>query len=37
MVKIVDFKTYEREDGTEFNVLIVQGGIEQINRNKLFY
>ncbi len=30
MVKIVDFKTYEREDGTEFNVLIVQGGVEVV-------
>lgn len=30
MVKIVDFKTYERQDGSEFNVLIVQGGIEAV-------
>lgn len=30
MVKIVDFKTYERNDGSEFNVLIVQGGIEAV-------
>ncbi len=30
MVKIVDFKTYERTDGTEFNVLIVQGKVEAV-------
>lgn len=30
MVRIVDFKTYHREDETEFCVLIVQGGLEAI-------
>ncbi|WP_038005196.1 hypothetical protein [Tenacibaculum sp. 47A_GOM-205m] len=30
MVRIVDFKTYKREDETEFCVLIVQGGIEAV-------
>lgn len=30
MLKIVDFKSYPREDGSEFNVLIVQGGIEAV-------
>lgn len=30
MVTIVDFKTYQREDGTDFNVLIAQGGIEAV-------
>ena len=30
MVKIVDFKTYQREDGEDFNVLVVQGGIEAV-------
>ena len=30
MVKIVDFKTYEREDKTEFCVLVVQGGVEAV-------
>ena len=30
MVKIVDFKVYEKEDGTEFCALIAQGGIESI-------
>lgn len=30
MVKIIDFKTYERTDGSEFNVLVVQGGIEAV-------
>lgn len=30
MVTIVDYKTYEREDGTEFNILIVQGGVEAV-------
>jgi len=30
MVKIVDFKTYQKEDGTEFCTLKVQGGIEAV-------
>lgn len=30
MVTIVDYKTYQREDGTDFNVLIVQGGVEPV-------
>ncbi|MDE0536942.1 hypothetical protein [Tenacibaculum sp. L6] len=30
MVRIVDFKTYKREEGTEFCVLIVQGGVEAV-------
>ena len=30
MVKIVDFKPILKEDGTEFFVLIVQGGIEAV-------
>ena len=30
MVTIVDYKTYQREDGTEFHILEVQGGVEAI-------
>ena len=30
MVTIVDYKNYERKDGTEFNILIVQGGVEAV-------
>ncbi|WP_299430538.1 hypothetical protein [uncultured Maribacter sp.] len=30
MVKIVDYKTYSREDGTTFCVLIAQGGLETV-------
>lgn len=30
MVTIVDYKTYQREDGTEFHALIVQGGVEAV-------
>ena len=30
MVKIVDFKTYQKEDGTEFCALIVQAGVEAV-------
>lgn len=30
MVKIVDFKTYQTEDGKDFCVLIVQGGLEAV-------
>lgn len=34
MVKIVDFKVYQREDDSEFCVLIVQGGIEAVKSNE---
>lgn len=30
MVKIMDYKTYQREDGTEFHSLEVQGGLEAV-------
>lgn len=30
MVKIVDFKTYQKEDGTEFCTLKVQAGVEAV-------
>ncbi|WAC01669.1 hypothetical protein N7U66_17345 [Lacinutrix neustonica] len=30
MVKIVDFKTYQAEDGKDFCTLIVQGGLEAV-------
>ena len=30
MVTIVDYKTYQREDGSEFHALIVQGGVEAV-------
>ena len=30
MVTIVDFKSYTREDGSIFNSLIVQGGVEAV-------
>ncbi len=30
MVKIVDFKTYETQDGKDFCTLIVQGGVEAV-------
>ncbi|NRB58316.1 MAG: hypothetical protein HRU50_00070 [Winogradskyella sp.] len=30
MVKIIDYKTYRREDGSEFHSLLVQGGIEAV-------
>mgnify|MGYP003635337203 FL=1 len=30
MVKIVDYKTYSKEDGTEFCTLIVHGGLETV-------
>jgi hypothetical protein len=38
MVKIVDYKTYQKDDGTEFHALVVQGGLEAVksketNRN----
>ena len=30
MVTIVDFKSYKREDGSIFNSLVVQGGVEAV-------
>jgi hypothetical protein len=30
MVKIVDFKTYQKDDGTEFCALKVQAGVEAV-------
>lgn len=30
MVKIVDFKTHQTEDGEEFCALVVQGGVEAV-------
>jgi hypothetical protein len=33
MVIITDYKTYQKEDGTEFHALIVQGGIEVVKSN----
>lgn len=30
MVTIVDYKGYQREDGTEFFQLIIQGGVEAV-------
>jgi len=30
MVQIVGFKTYQNEDGADFNVLVVQGGLEVV-------
>lgn len=30
MVRIISYKTREREDGTQFYLLVVQGGIEMI-------
>lgn len=30
MVQIVNFKTYQREDGENFHVLVVQGGVEAV-------
>lgn len=34
MVQITDYKTYKREDGEAFNVLIVQGGVEPVKSRK---
>lgn len=34
MVKIVDFKTYQKEDGTEFCTLKVQSGVEAVKSKK---
>ena len=33
MVTIVDYKTYQKEDGTEFHALVVQGGLEAVKSN----
>ena len=30
MVTIADYKTYQREDGTDFYVLVVQGEVEAV-------
>jgi hypothetical protein len=30
MVTIVDYKTYQKEDGTDFYALVVQGGLEAV-------
>jgi len=30
MVKIVDYKTYQKEDGTEFYSLVLQSGVEAV-------
>ncbi|HSD08869.1 hypothetical protein [Flavobacterium sp.] len=30
MVKIIDYKTYQRKDGEEFYALVVQGGLEAV-------
>ena|SRR5690606_19986452 len=30
MVTITDYKTYQKEDGTEFYALVVQGGLEAV-------
>ena len=30
MVTIADYKTYQREDGTDFQVLVVQGDVEAV-------
>nr|WP_298995587.1 hypothetical protein [uncultured Polaribacter sp.] len=40
MVKIVDFKTYQRNDGSDFCALVVQGGIEAVKSkesNRLYF
>ena len=34
MVTIVDYKTYQKEDGTIFNTLVVQGGIEVVKNQE---
>jgi hypothetical protein len=34
MVQITDYKTYKREDGETFNVLVVQGGVEPVKSRK---
>jgi hypothetical protein len=30
MVKIVDFKTYQNDDGQDYNALVLQGGLESV-------
>lgn len=30
MVKIIDYKTYQKEDGENYHSLVVQGGIEAV-------
>lgn len=30
MVQITEYKTYQREDGESFHVLVVQGGVEAV-------
>ena len=39
MVRIIDYKTRQREDGTEFYLLEVQGGIEMVKSKEtgLYY
>lgn len=40
MVKIVDFKTYQKDDGSEFHALVVQGGIEAVKSketNRMYF
>ena len=34
MVTIVDYKTYERENGEQFYALVVQGGVEPVKSQK---
>ncbi|MFT6797689.1 MAG: hypothetical protein ACJART_002842 [Maribacter sp.] len=34
MVTIVDYRTYLREDGSEFHSLVVQGGAEAVKSKK---
>ncbi len=40
MVKVIDFKTRTNESGEDFNVLIVQGGVEPVrsrNTGQLYF
>ena len=39
MVRIIDYKTRQKEDGTEFYLLEVQGGIEMVKSKEtgLYY
>ena len=37
MVRIIDYKTRTKEDGTEFCLLVVQGGIEMIKSKNLLH
>ena len=34
MVTIVDYKTYQKEDGEDFCALVVQGGLEAVKSKK---